>query len=96
MTDHSNEIDKVLSSPLSESKPDFCYELDNDYLTQKEWKNAWLKEFKKRANDIDNSKEGLISHDDVMASLRAVVKNQQQNGNGCDSSGDGLSIPPYT
>ncbi|HVK83580.1 MAG TPA: addiction module protein [Kofleriaceae bacterium] len=46
-------------------------EPDADELGEEEWNEAWSKELEKRLEDYDQGRVKPLTHDEVMASIRA-------------------------
>ncbi|TDX99560.1 addiction module protein [Thiohalophilus thiocyanatoxydans] len=55
---------------------DLIRSLDNDDepLSREEWEAAWLEEVRRREAEIDSGKATLVSHEELMASLKSVLR----------------------
>jgi len=76
----TNEIEKELMLQSDQERTQLTYDpmvnLDpcDKPLSDKEWNAAWQQEIQTRVDEIDSGKEPLIPHDEVMASLKTVIK----------------------
>ena len=74
------EIEKELMALPSEDRARLAHDLivsldeEDEKLSQEEWEAAWLEEVKRRAEEIDSGKATLVSHDEVMATLKSISK----------------------
>ncbi|MDZ7661073.1 addiction module protein [Thiohalophilus sp.] len=48
---------------------------DDERLSREEWNAAWVEEANRRLEEIERGEVELLSHEEVMASLRSALKN---------------------
>lgn len=73
------DIEKELMALPTEDRArvalDLIRSLDNEdeTLTREEWEAAWLEEVKRREAEIGSGKATLVTHEEVMASLKSAL-----------------------
>ena len=72
------DIEKELMALPTQERARLAHDLivslnEEEKLSQEEWEAAWLEETEQRAEEIDNSKVSLISHEDVMTTLKSIT-----------------------
>ena len=72
------DIEKELMALPTQERARLAHDLivslnEEEKLSQEEWEAAWLEEVEQRAEEIDNSKVSLVSHEDVMTTLKSIT-----------------------
>ena len=74
------DIEKELMALPTEDRARVALDLirsldkDEETLTREEWEAAWLEEVKRREAEIESGKTTLVTHEEVMASLKSVLQ----------------------
>ena len=75
-----NDIEKELMALPGQARERIAHDLiislnnGDEQLTHEEWEAAWLEEINWREREIDNGNVEMVSHEEVMASLKSALK----------------------
>ncbi|MDY6991944.1 MAG: addiction module protein [Pseudomonadota bacterium] len=76
-----DEIEKELMALPEQERSRIALDLlrslnkDDEHLSREEWEAAWVEEANRRLEEIERGEVELLSHEEVMASLRSALKN---------------------
>ena len=76
-----NDIEKDLMTLPREDRAHIALDLirsldkDNEPLSRLEWEAAWTEEANRRLEEIERGEVELLSHEEVMATLRSALRN---------------------
>jgi len=73
------DIEKELMALPTQERACLAHDLivslneEEEKLSKEEWEAAWMEEAEQRAEEIDSGKVSLVSHEEVMTTLKSIT-----------------------